>query len=75
MYLQNLTLKNFRCFESIDIPFHKNLSVIVGTNGAGKTTILEGAAIALGTLLIQDSLIVLLYLCWINLRPESKIQI
>ena len=52
MYLQNLTLKNFRCFESIDIPFHKNLSVIVGTNGAGKTTILEGAAIALGTLFV-----------------------
>lgn len=52
MYLLNLTLKNFRCFESIDIPFHKNLSVIVGTNGAGKTTILEGAAIALGTLFV-----------------------
>lgn len=52
MYLQNLTLKNFRCFESIDIPFHQNLSVIVGTNGSGKTTILEGAAIALGTLFV-----------------------
>ena len=50
MHLQNLTLKNFRCFESIDVAFHPQLTVIVGVNGAGKTTILEGAAIALSTL-------------------------
>lgn len=50
MHLQSLTLKNFRCFESIDVAFHPQLTVIVGVNGAGKTTILEGAAIALSTL-------------------------
>ncbi len=51
MYLQKIMLQNFRCFENLSVPFHENLTVVVGTNGAGKTTILEAAAIAAGTLL------------------------
>lgn len=49
MYLEKLKLHNYRCYENLEIDFHKNLTVIVGKNGAGKTTILEAAAIALGT--------------------------
>lgn len=49
MYLEKLRLKNFRCFEDLEIDFHRQLTVIVGTNGSGKTSILEGAAIAIGS--------------------------
>lgn len=47
MYLKKLILHNFKCFEEIDIDFDEKLTVIVGSNGAGKTSILEGAAIAI----------------------------
>ncbi len=50
MLLKNLTIKNFRCFESLDMDLHEQLTVIVGSNGSGKTSIVKGAAIALGTL-------------------------
>lgn len=51
MKLKKLELHNFRCFEDTEIEFNDNLNVIVGANGAGKTTILEAAVIAVGTIL------------------------
>lgn len=51
MNLKRLVLHNFRCFEKLEVEFHDKLTVIVGANGAGKTTILEAAAVAAGTLL------------------------
>lgn len=38
--LKELHLQNFKCFKDHTIPF-KNLTVIVGKNNSGKTTILE----------------------------------
>ena len=49
MYLKKIKLHNFRCYEKAEIDFHKQLTVIVGKNGSGKTSILEATAIALGT--------------------------
>lgn len=49
MYLKKLHLENFRNFKTIDIDFDEQLTVIVGNNGAGKTSILEGATTAIGT--------------------------
>ena len=51
MNLKQLVLHNFRCFEKLEVEFHDRLTVIVGANGAGKTTVLEAAAVAAGTLL------------------------
>lgn len=53
MYLQSLKLHNFRCFEDIEFEFHKKLTVIVGANGAGKTSILEGSAIAISSMFVK----------------------
>lgn len=53
MYLKKLALHNFRCFEDVEINFHKNLTLIVGANGAGKTSIMEGAAIAMSSLFVK----------------------
>lgn len=53
MYLKNLKLCNFRCFEDVEIEFDKQMTVLVGGNGSGKTTIMEGAAVALGTIFVS----------------------
>jgi predicted ATPase len=50
---EKLQLKNFRCFENIEVNFHDHLSVIVGVNGAGKTAIMDGAAIAISAMFIK----------------------
>lgn len=47
MKIDVLSLKNFRCFEEIEIPLHENLTVIVAQNGIGKTTILDALRIML----------------------------
>ena len=47
MLLQKLTVKNFRCHESIsDLPIHK-LTVFIGENDAGKTALLDALSILL----------------------------
>lgn len=50
MVIKSITLKNYRCFENIQVDFHEKLTVIVGDNGSGKTSILEGMAVSLGTM-------------------------
>lgn len=49
MYLEKLKLHNFRCYEKLEIDFNRQLTVLVGKNGSGKTTVLEAIAIVLGT--------------------------
>lgn len=42
MRIEELHLKNFRCFKELDIQFPKsNLAVFIGLNGAGKSAILD----------------------------------
>lgn len=50
MLIKKLKLVNFKCFEDFEIDFHDKLTVIIGGNGTGKTSILEGAAIALSSM-------------------------
>lgn len=49
MYISEIDLKNYRKFEQINIKFDKNLSVLVGKNGTGKTSVLEALTVAAGT--------------------------
>jgi DNA replication and repair protein RecF len=39
--IKKLRLKNFRCFSALDLSFDNKFVVIEGSNGSGKTTILE----------------------------------
>lgn len=41
MYVEKLTLHNFRCFDRASFDFSDGLHAIVGDNGQGKTTLLE----------------------------------
>ncbi len=41
MFIQNLKLQNYRCFDNKSFTFNKKLILLEGNNGSGKTTILE----------------------------------
>ena len=45
MPLTNISIKNFRCFESIDISLSPGVNFFYGANGSGKTSILESVFI------------------------------
>lgn len=47
MKIESLQLKNFRCFEDVTVYCHKKLTVFVGVNGCGKTSILDGFSLFL----------------------------
>lgn len=41
MQLSNIVLKNFRCFDQLELKFETLIILIEGQNGSGKTSILE----------------------------------
>ncbi|ELM3718712.1 AAA family ATPase [Aeromonas hydrophila] len=47
MKIEQIILKNFRCFELLDVTFHPQMTVLIAPNGAGKTTLLDAVRIAL----------------------------
>lgn len=48
MRVEELHLKNFRCFKELDITFPAaNVAVFIGANGSGKTAILDAIAISI----------------------------
>ena len=53
MYLQQLTLRNYRGFADLSVDFDRRLTVLVGENGTGKTAIIDAAAVMLGTFLAK----------------------
>ena len=47
--LQKLVLRNFKSFKKADIPISNGFTAIVGSNGSGKTNILDALLFVLGT--------------------------
>ena len=45
MKINQLSLQNFRGFEHLEINFKNQVSVIIGTNGAGKSSVLDAIGI------------------------------
>lgn len=43
MHLEHLSLTNLRCHDSVEVALPPGLSVFVGDNGSGKTSLLEAA--------------------------------
>ena len=52
-YVTNINIKNFKIFKDIEFKLSKNINIIIGNNGLGKTTFLQ--ALTLG-LLNRDSI-------------------
>lgn len=49
LQIKKLKITNFRKFESYSIEFDRQLTVLVGDNGTGKSTLIDAACIALGS--------------------------
>ena len=41
MKLKNITVNNFRCYSSLSLDLHPQLTILVANNGGGKTTLLD----------------------------------
>jgi predicted ATP-binding protein involved in virulence len=50
MKIDQIQLQNFHGFEALDLRLDPSLTLLIGENGAGKTAVLEGLAVALGGL-------------------------
>ena len=48
MRINRLDLTNFRGFERLEVEFQERLTLLVGENGSGKTSLLEALCVALG---------------------------
>jgi len=45
--LDKLRVQNYRCFGEFEIDFDPHLTILIASNGGGKTTILDAARVAL----------------------------
>lgn len=48
-WLQQLELRNYRCFSQLTVDLDEKLTVLIAKNGAGKTSVLDAIATAFGT--------------------------
>jgi recombinational DNA repair ATPase RecF len=53
MKIEQLTIKNFKQFADFTIDLHPQITLLVGDNGTGKTSILDALAIAAGVWLVN----------------------
>ena len=52
MKIDNIILKNFKCFSSASVQLHPRMNVLVGVNGTGKSSMLEAIRVAIGALFL-----------------------
>lgn len=55
MKLKNITINNFRCFKKYHVQFATGATVLIGKNGAGKTSLLNAIHYALSIFFTNDS--------------------
>ena len=53
MRIDRLELRNFKKFASFELDLHCQFTLLIGENGAGKTSILDAIAVALGVWLVE----------------------
>ena len=53
MYLEKIHIENYKAIGKLDIDLKPGVNLLIGDNGAGKTSVLEGIAVALGGLFVN----------------------
>ena len=53
LYLEKIYIENYKAIEKLDINLKPGLNLLIGDNGSGKTSVLEGIAVALGGLFVN----------------------
>jgi predicted ATP-binding protein involved in virulence len=53
MRIDRLEVRNFRKFSTFDLSLHRQFTLLIGGNGAGKTSLLDALAVALGVWLVE----------------------
>lgn len=54
MKINNIHIENFKGIKLKKVQFNKQFNVLIGDNGAGKTSILDAISIAIGTILMKS---------------------
>ncbi len=53
MRIDRVQIRNFKCFDETELELNPRFTLLVGDNGAGKTTILDALAVAAGVWLVK----------------------
>lgn len=48
MYLKEVSIRNFKAIDNIELDFQPGVNLLIGDNGVGKTSILEAITVGLG---------------------------
>lgn len=48
MYLKNVTIRNFKAIADLTLEFQEGVNLLIGDNGAGKTSVLDALSVGLG---------------------------
>lgn len=55
MILKKIKIRNFRCFKNFEMDFSAGMTVLIGKNGAGKTSLLNAIRYGLSVFFSNDS--------------------
>jgi predicted ATP-binding protein involved in virulence len=78
MRIERLHIENFKKYAKQDFDFHPKFTLLVGDNGAGKTTVLDALAVAAGVWLVETPAAMLsnsgriILPTEVRLEPESR---
>lgn len=63
MKLTNITLKNYKGIKYLNVSFKPGVNLVIGNNGAGKTSLLSGASVAISNIF-----------GWLNIAVKNILQ-
>ncbi|WP_434686125.1 AAA family ATPase [Pseudanabaena minima] len=56
MHIQQVQIKNFRCFENLTVNLNPDINIFVGNNGSGKSAVLDAISAAISPYLYEFQL-------------------